>query len=219
MPDTTSNDTANVSTGKGVKGGYWFSAPASTENLALITSESLKDFSAKVTETLADSVNLGYISEDGWVESEDRESDDFKDVNGDIIDSSTSSRTENIAVTMVEVKESSLAEQYGHGNVSDADGVITALHTSDEHDERIYVADLVLKNGRRWRQIVPKGKVGEIGDLTIKSGQLVGREAKIKCGSFSFKNKSVTVIDYFQSSAAAPAEEEVQQGNGGNGGN
>ena len=93
------NNTANVSTGKGVKGGYWFSAPASDENLAKITDESLKDFDAKVLETLTDAVNLGYISEDGWNESEDRDTEDFKDVNGDVVDSSTSSRVESVAAT------------------------------------------------------------------------------------------------------------------------
>ena len=197
------NSTANVSIGKGVKGGYWFSAPATAANLAKIDSEALKDFDSKVSEVLDNVDNLGYISEDGWTESEDRDTEDFKDVNGDVIDSSTSGRVETIAATMVEIKKESLSEQYGHGNVTEEGGVITALHTSDEHDERIYVADLVLKNGRRWRQIVPRGKVSEIGELAIKSGELVGREATVKCGSYTFKSKSVTVIDDFQSTTPA----------------
>ena len=53
--------------------------------------------------------------------------------------------------------------------------------------------ELVLKNGRKWRQVVPVGSVTEVGELTINSGEVVGREITIACAADAQGN---TVYDY-----------------------
>ena len=50
---------------------------------------------------------------------------------------------------------------------------------------RIYVADLLLRNGRRWRSILPQGQVTEIGELTVASSELVGRETTITANAWT----------------------------------
>lgn len=58
MPEATTNNAANVSAGKGVKGGYLFMAPVGT---TLPT-----DAKSKLDPTFK---TLGFVSEDGFVES------------------------------------------------------------------------------------------------------------------------------------------------------
>lgn len=69
MAETNTNNQANVSAGKGVKGGYIFSAPVGT---ALPT-----DIKSKLDPAFK---CLGFISEDGYVEDIDEDSDDIVDI-------------------------------------------------------------------------------------------------------------------------------------------
>lgn len=73
---TTSNNTDNVSSAKGVKGGYIFRAPVGTDLPTDINTP--LDHAFKV---------LGFISEDGYVESLETDSEDIVDMNGDLMDS------------------------------------------------------------------------------------------------------------------------------------
>lgn len=204
MAVATNNNTTNVSPAKGVKGGYFYSIERTTANLALITQ--LSDLTKKVTDIFTDAVPLGYISEDGWTISEDRESNDFNDVNGDVVDTSLQSKTETIAATLIETKAGTLSEYYGHGNVSDAGGVITAYHTSGENDERIYIAELVLKNSRRSRVCAPDGKITELGDLTLNSQELVGREVTITALAYNVSDDiTASIISWTESTETEKA--------------
>lgn len=168
----TKNSTKNVSTGRGVAGGYFFSAP--------LTAELPTDIATALPEAY---VNLGFISSDGWNIAEDVNTDTQSDVNGETIDTSRGDRTETMKATLVEVKKDALAEEYGHSNVTDENGLITVKHNNKERDHRRYVAELVLKNGRRWRSIIGDGQVTEVAELNINSSDLVGREITITCNA------------------------------------
>ena len=94
MAETNTNNQENVSSAKGVKGGYIFSAPVGT---ALPTDiKTALDPAFKC---------LGFISEDGYVETVDEDSDDIPDMNGDIMDSSNSNRVESAQFTLAEIKQ------------------------------------------------------------------------------------------------------------------
>ena len=155
----TANSQANVSAGKGVKGGYIFSAPKGTALPADI--DTPLDPAFKV---------LGFVSEDGYVESVDEDSNDIVDMNGDLMDSASSNRVESAQVTLAEIKAETLRRQYGDSNVTDEDGLIKVKHNADSHPVFAYVLELVLKNGRRWRKVVPLGQSSELcaRALTIK---------------------------------------------------
>lgn len=196
------NDTKNVSTGKGIAGGYLFSAPRTAANLALVLT--LSDFTVKLTDAFA---NLGYVASEGINEAESVDTNTDTDMNGDAINTSRSNRVETERFKLVEVKKDSLAEQYGHSNVTDASGLITVHHNNDEREHRIYVAELVLKDGRRWRKVIPDGQVTEVSDLAISSTELVGREVTVTCNAYTYttgtgssaKTHVDTVIDYIES--------------------
>lgn len=183
-----SNDTKNVSVGKGVKGGYLFSAPVGTPLPTRF-------------DTTADDldeawVNLGYISEDGMNNPIDNESNPFTDLNGDTIENAASTYTETWVFTLVEQRAASLSEEYGHDNVTDEEGQITAKHNSKSKHYRSYVALLILKDGRRQTSVIPMGQVTSVGEKQYNSSNLVGRELTVTC--FPDENGD-HVIDYIQS--------------------
>lgn len=185
MAESTTNNTANVSAGKGVKGGYIFSAPVGTELPTDL--ETALDAAFKC---------LGFISEDGYVESVSEDSSDIVDMNGDLMDSTSSNRVESAQVTFAEIKAETLKRQYGEDNVTDEDGLITVKHNSDSHPTFPYVLELVLKNGRRWRKVVPQGQSSELDDLTIASSELCQRPITIK---YLTDEDGNTCYDYIQS--------------------
>nr|WP_314638659.1 hypothetical protein [uncultured Olsenella sp.] len=169
MPDTKTNDTKNVSSAKGVKGGYIFSAPVGTK------------LPTDIKTTLDPAFRvLGFISADGYVEKMDSDSEDMVDMNGDLMDSERTSRVESAEVTFAEIKEETLKVQYGEDNVTDENGVITVHHNGASPTMRSYVLELVLKNNRRWRKVVPIGQSSDLDDLTFVVGELCARALTIK---------------------------------------
>lgn len=187
----TSNNTDNVSSAKGVKGGYIFRAPVGT---ALPTDiETTLDPAFKV---------LGFISDDGYVESLETDSEDIVDMNGDLMDSPQTSRVESAQFTLAEIKAETLKVQYGDENVTDANGVISVKHNGDSVTTSAYVLELLLKNGRRWRKVVPKGQSSELDDLTIAVGELCARAITMK---YLTDDQGNTCYDYFESTETEAA--------------
>lgn len=155
------NNKANVSTTSGVKGGYFLSAPLGTTDIPTATNY-------KTWAPTAAWENQGYVVEDGFTESVSRDgSEDLRDINLDVVDTTDGSYTETLNIGLMEVAKNPLATIYGHQNVTDADGVITVDHNWGKSAEtRMYVLLLLLKNGRKWVKYIPSGKVTEIDDLT-----------------------------------------------------
>lgn len=191
MAESTTNNQANVSAAKGVKGGYIFSAPVGTSLPTDIKTQLDQAFKC-----------LGFISEDGYVETVDEDADDINDMNGDVMDSTNSNRVESAQLTLAEIKAETLKRQYGDANVTDANGLITVKHNADSHDVFAYVLELVLKNGRRWRKVVPRGKSSELDDLSIASSELCQRALTMK---YLTDDQGNTCYDYFESTETQAA--------------
>lgn len=191
MAESNTNNQANVSSAKGVKGGYIFSAPVGTELPTDIKTKLDPAFKC-----------LGFISEDGYVETVDEDADDINDMNGDVMDSTNSKRVESAQLTLAEIKAATLRRQYGDANVTDENGLITVKHNADSHDVFAYVLDLVLKNNRRWRKVVPKGKSSELDDLTIASSELCQRALTMK---YLTDEQGNTCYDYYESTETQAA--------------
>ena len=162
---STPNNTANVSTGKGVAGGYMFVAPAGS---TLPTDNS--------TPLDAAFLNVGYLGDDGISFSDSSSSDAFFDLNGDTIETSNGSIEKSFTVVLREIKKDSLALMHGSANVTDADGKLTAHDKGPNDATYAVVFELLLKNGRKWRRVGPQCKLGELGDMTVVYSDLVGRE-------------------------------------------
>ena len=181
----TANSTDNVSSTKGVRGGYIFVAPTGT---ALPT-----DYSTALPTAYK---CLGFISEDGYVETVDSDSEDLVDMNGDLMDSPQTSRVESAQLTLAEIKAMTLKLMYGDENVTDKAGVITVKHNGNSNGTWVVVLDLLLKNNRKWRKVVPLFQCSELDDLTLAVGELAARALTAKYLTDETGN---TCYDYIQS--------------------
>ena len=177
------NNTKNVSVGKGVVGGYIFSAPIGT---ALPT-----DYSSNLNAAF---VNLGYVTDDGATFATEADTNTFKDLNGDDIATSSGGRTRTLAVQFAEVKEESLKEVFGQTQVTvDAQsGAISIAHDNADMPHRSIVMELVLRDGRKWRRVLPDAQVTEWGDLTVLYSDLVTLEVTYTL------NGTNPIMDYIQ---------------------
>lgn len=181
----TANSTDNVSSTKGVRGGYIFVAPVGT---TLPT-----DYSTALPTAYK---CLGFISEDGYVETVDSDSEDLVDMNGDLMDSPQTSRVESAQLTLAEIKAMTLKLMYGDENVTDKAGVITVKHNGNSNGTWVVVLDLLLKNNRKWRKVVPLFQCSELDDLTLAVGELASRALTAK---YLTDGDGNTCYDYIQS--------------------
>lgn len=181
----TANSTDNVSSTKGVRGGYIFVAPVGT---TLPT-----DYSTALPSAYK---CLGFISEDGYVETVDSDSEDLVDMNGDLMDSPQTSRVESAQLTLAEIKAMTLKLMYGDENVTDKAGVITVKHNGNSNGTWVVVLDLLLKNNRKWRKAVPLFQCSELDDLTLAVGELAARALTAK---YLTDGDGNTCYDYIQS--------------------
>lgn len=177
---STPNNTINVSVGKGVTGGYMFVAPQGSE---LPT-----DFDSELDAAF---LNVGYLGDDGIVFSDSSSNDSFYDLNGDSIETSASEIEKTFTVTFREIKKDTLAILVGSANVTDAGGKLTAHDKGPNDAAYSVVFELLLKNGRKWRRVVPNCKLGELGDMTVVSTELLGREVTMSA------LKDATSGDYY----------------------
>lgn len=173
---TPKNNKANVSTTRGVKDGYLFSAPIGTQGAP--TKTTYKTWAANVPNGWD---NLGYIPEDGFTETVDIDSGDaIRDINLDQLDQTEGPATESVTVGLMEMAKNALATQYGHENVTDEDGTIEVDHNwGNASEHRQYVFCLLLKDDRVWIKYIPDGKVTALGDLTGNKTTVAQREVTI----------------------------------------
>lgn len=177
---STPNNTINVSVGKGVSGGYMFVAPRGTTLPS--------DYTTELNEAF---LNVGYLGDDGIVFSDSSSNDSFYDLNGDSIETSASEIEKTFTVTFREIKKDTLAILVGSANVTDANGKLTAHDKGPNDAAYSVVFELLLKNGRKWRRVVPNCKLGELGDMTVVSTELIGREVTMSA------LKDATSGDYY----------------------
>lgn len=193
---TARNSTSNVSVGKGLKGGYLFSGP--------ITETVPTDYNTPLGPEF---VNVGFISSDGINIVDEADTTSFYDMNGDPVADADSSQTHNWAFTLIETKADALKEQYGHKNVTDEDGMITVVGNNTGFEDRIYVAETILRDGRRARLILPNARHLATDELNINSENLFGRQVTVAGHTDEAGN---TFYHYYQSTETdSPVEDKA----------
>lgn len=165
MAVATTNQTGNVSVGKGAAGAYAWIAPYGTE---LPTDN---------TTALATGYKvLGFIDENGVTFSDATSPTDYNDMSGDSIATTPGAVTKTAAFVPVELKKTTLDLIYGAANVEDADGIIEYTDKGPDQTLWTIVFDFVLGGSRKWRLVVPQCRLKEMADLTINYQTLVGRQ-------------------------------------------
>ena len=165
MAEATTNQTGNVSVGKGAAGAYAWIAPYGT---ALPTDN---------TTAIATTYKvLGFIDENGVTFADSTSPTDYNDMSGNAIATTPGAVTKTAAFVPVELKKSTLDIIYGAANVEDSEGVIEYTDKGPDQTLWTIVFDFVLGADRKWRVVVPQCRLKEMADLTINYQTLVGRQ-------------------------------------------
>lgn len=153
-----------VSTGKPGINGAIYHAPAGTP---LPTS---------VNDTLDSAFeDMGFVSEDGWVNSNTSESAEFKAWGGKTVKKSQTGKSDTFQVTFIEMlNKAVLQAAYGYDNVSGTlQSGLTVRANDAELDTGVWVCDTIHGDYLK-RTVIAKGQVTEVGDITYKDDELVG---------------------------------------------
>lgn len=166
------NTVSNVSTGKPAVAGAIKIAPIGT---SLPTDAKTALNQAFVT--------VGYVSEDGVVNSNSPTVETIKAWGGDVVLTTSSEKPDTFQYTLIEVLNLDVLKfVYGSSNVSGAlaTGVTIKANNSVQEDWEI-VIDMILRNGVLKRIVIPCGAVTEVGDISYKDDEAVGYQTTVTC--------------------------------------
>ena len=179
------NNSANVTAGKPRIGGGIYIAPAGTTLPTDAKTALSSDFLA-----------LGYVSEDGVVNSNSPESENIKAWGGDNVLTIMTSREDTFTFTLIEVMNINVLKLvYGDDNVTGAlsTGIAVTANNGDL-ESHVIVIDTILKGGVMQRTVIPAGTVSEVGDITYKDDEAVGFETTVSCEADASGNTHYTYI-------------------------
>ena len=202
---TTPNNSAHVTVGKPKVGGAIFWAPLDTE---LPT-----DATAALNAAFA---NLGYISEDGVVNSNSPESDDIKAWGGSTVLTTQTGKTDTFQFTLIEaLSVAPLRLVYGVANVTgDLSTGITIKANDTQQDSGCLVIDMIMRGGVLKRIVLPSASVGEVGDISYTDSDAVGYQTTLTASPDTTGNTHYEYIvdPTAAESAALSAEPTSEQG-------
>lgn len=186
-------DAKNVSYGKPQIGGAIYSAPLGTA----LPTDAITDLDTSFK-------NLGYISEDGLINSNTRETEVIKAWGGDTVLVTQTSKDDTFQYTLIETLNIDvLKEVYGEGNVTgDLDTGITIKSNAIPLEGHSIVIDMILKGDVLKRIVIPNGTVSEIGDIQYVDNDATGYETTLTCAADEEGN---THYEYVQK-ASTPTE-------------
>lgn len=126
-------------------------------------------------------VNIGYISEDGLVNSNTPTSENIKAWGGDIVLTTLTEKPDTFKFTLLEaMSDEALKAVYGDANVTgDLTTGLTVHANSTQQPDCAWVIDMVFKNNTIKRIVIPDAGVSSVGDITYADGSAVGYETTI----------------------------------------
>lgn len=145
---------------------------------------------------------VGFISEDGVTESQERDVEKVKAWGGDTIRVLQNEHTKTFAFTFAEMGNVDVLKLvYGDENVTQgADGAIDILHNSKTLPHKSFVIE-VLDGNKKIRKFIPDGQIIETGELQLVHSGIMAMEVTIEAFPDSAGNK---VYEYQTALGADP---------------
>lgn len=134
------------------------------------------------TSLASDFINLGYIGEDGVVNSNTRTSDDFKAWGGDTVLTNQTEYKDTFKFKFLETMNKDVLETvYKSTNVTGTDLAtgLTVKANAQELDEYVWVIDMILRDNVLNRIVIPDGKISEVGDITYSDSDVVAFDVTV----------------------------------------
>lgn len=168
MPTST-----NVSAGKPKVAGAVYRAPLNT---TLPT-----DASTALAQAFVD---MGYISEDGVVNSNSPDTDKIRAWGGQVVLIVSTEKPDTFKLTFLEALNSNVLDTvYGTANVT-VDGTnhtIAVVANAKELSGHVYAIDLAMRGGALKRVVIPNGVLSELGDIVYKDDEPIGYAVTLDC--------------------------------------
>ena len=149
--------------------------------------------------------DLGYVSEDGVVNTNTPESEEIKAWGGDTVLRTRTANDTTFTFKMLEYLKKIVQEvAYGSENVSGA--VDTGMTVKDkpryDGEKRVWVIDQIMTGNVKSRTVIPEAVVTAIGEIAYKDNEAAGYE--ITLGTYP-DSTGVTVYEYLKAPAASGA--------------
>lgn len=161
------NDASNVSFGKPKATGAVYVAPLGSTIPTNATASLDAAFEA-----------LGYVSDDGLVNSVSTDVENINAWGGDTVLVGQTSFGETFTVNLLETNANALKTYYGEDNVTVVGSSITVKQNSAQLPGCIVVFELVLTGGRVKRIVVPNAQIADrSGDITYTDGDAIAYPA------------------------------------------
>lgn len=167
---STPNNAQNVSVAKPKVGGAIFVAPLGTELPTDVTTALNAAFQ-----------NVGYISEDGVVNTNSPDTDTIKEWGGASVGKIDNGKDDTWQFTMIEaLNPTALKLVYGADNVSGtlANGITVKANSNEQADVSL-VIDMILKGGALKRVVLPSAGVSEVGEVTYAATSAIGYQTTL----------------------------------------
>lgn len=162
-----SNNASNVSFGKPKATGAVFVAPAGTT----LPNDATTALNAAFK-------GLGYVSEDGLVNSVETDTENVNAWGGDLVLVGQTTFMETFMVNLIETNPEALKVYYGEDNVTVTGDNITITQNSAQLPNVSVVFEIVLTGGRIKRIVVPNAQiVDRSGEITYVDGEPIAYPA------------------------------------------
>ena len=176
------NNSSLVTTGKPKVGGSVYRAPKGTQP------------PTSATATLAETYkNMGYISQDGVSNTISWDSETVKEWGGGDVIAFEDNKSDTFKMKFIEsLNPEVLKAVHGDSNVTGTDastttGLSVAVN-GDEHEEHVWVIDMILKGGIFKRIVIPCGTVSAVEEIVYKKNEAIGYNVTLKATLDSSSN-------------------------------
>ena len=125
--------------------------------------------------------DMGYVSEDGVVNSNSPDTEKIKEWGGQTVLVVVNEKSDSFKLTLLESLNADVLETvYGASNVTVGTNKITVVANASALGEYVYVIDMKMGTALK-RIVIPCGSLSEIGDIAYKANEPVGYELTLEC--------------------------------------